>query len=135
MAKMHGKNGIVKVATVAVAEVTNWTLSRATETARSDSMGQDDQTHLIGKRSATGSISCRLDPANSTGQGALEPGGNVALKLYPGGDGAASREYDIASATITNMSVNVDQDDVVSVSFDFQVNGAVTIGAVASGSG
>ena len=135
MAKMHGKNGIVKVATAAVAEVTNWTLTLTTETARSDAMGDDWQEHLIGKRSGTGSVTCRLDPADTNGQVELEKGANVALKLYPGGDTAASREYDIASATISNVSVNVDQDDVVSVSFDFQANGAVTIGAVAGGSG
>jgi hypothetical protein len=135
MAKIHGKNGVVKVASTAVAEVTNWTLTQTTETARSDSMGDDWQEHLIGKKAATGSVTCRLDPANSTGQGALEAGGNVALKLYPGPDTAANREYDIASATITNMSVNADQDDVVSVSFDFHVNGALVIGAVSGGGG
>ena len=135
MAKMHGRNGIVKVATAAVAEVTNWTLTLTTETARSDSMGDAWQEHLIGKRGGTGSITCRLDPADTNGQSVLDDGGNVALKLYPGGDSAASREYDIASATITNISVNVDQDDVVSVSFDFTANGAVNIGAVAGGGG
>jgi hypothetical protein len=135
MAKIHGKNGIVKVASAAVAEVTNWTFTATRETARSDSMGDDAQEHLIGKRAATGSLTCRLDPSDTNGQNALESVGNVALKLYPGADTSGNREYDIPSATITNVSVNADQDDVVSVSFDFQVNGDWTIGAVSGGGG
>lgn len=132
MAKIHGKNGIVKVGGDPVAEVTNWTFTGATATARSDSMGDDFEKHMIGKKSGTGSITCRLDPADSDGQNDLEDGGNVALKLYPGGDGTGAREYDIPSATITNVNVNVDQDDVVSVSFDFQANGEYTIGTVSA---
>lgn len=132
MAKIHGKNGIVKVATVAVAEVTNWTFTQTTATARSDSMGVNFEEHEIGKKAATGSVTCRLDPANSTGQGALEAGGNVALKLYPGAAETGDREYDFPKATITNVAVNADQDDIVSVSFDFTANGTYTIGTVAA---
>lgn len=131
MAKMHGKNGVVKVGDNAVAEVTNWTLTITTGIANSDAMGDDWETHLTGKKAATGSITCRLDPSDTEGQGELEAGGSVDLKLYPSGDESGDREYAL-TATITSVAPSASHDDVVNVSFDFTANGTVTTGAVAA---
>lgn len=129
MSTYHGKNGVVKVATNAVAEVTQFSHTETAETADDTAMGDDWRTHKAGHKAASGSITCHWDPSDTNGQVALAAGESVSLKLYP--SGAESGDQEIScTATITSVGVQSQLEGIVSQSFDYQVNGATTHAAV-----
>ena len=131
MATSHGKAGLVKVGTDTIAETTGWSLTETAETVDDTAHGDTARTHLVGHTSWTASITCHLDPSDTSGQGALTVGASVTIKLYPAGDTSGDREYS-GTATITSVSPNNALDAVNSVSFECQGNGALTTGVVSA---
>ncbi len=129
MATSHGKDGIVKVGANAVAETTQWTLTRTAETADDTAQGDSWRTHLAGLKGGTGSITCHWDPSDTNGQVALSVGESVSLSLYPSDDESGDAEI-TCTATVTSVGIQSSLEGVVSQSFDFLVNGAITDGTV-----
>jgi len=129
MATSHGKNGVVKLSTNAVAEVTQFSITETAETADDTAMGDDARTHLLGHTAATGSITCHWDPSDTDGQVALSVGASADLKLYPSGADTGDKEIS-CTATVTSVGVQSQLEGIVSQTFDFQANGAVSHAAV-----
>lgn len=129
MATHHGKSGVVKVGANSVAEVTQFSITETAETADDSAMGDGARTHKTGLTSATGNITCHWDPSDTNGQQALTVGASVTLNLYPGGADSGDAEIS-CTATVTSVSPSAQLDGIVSRSFDFQANGAVTHGTV-----
>ena len=127
MGTHHGKDGVVKVGANAVAEIDNWSVTETAATADDTSMGDTWKTHIAGKtiNSWNGSLSCHWDETDTNGQQALTVGASVTLNLYPEGSGTGAT-YKTGTATITQVGLTVPKDGVVSRSFNFEGNGALS---------
>ena len=132
MSTRHGKDGVVKVGAVTIAEVDNWSLNQAAAVANDTAMGDDWETHIAGKtiKSWNGQLTCHYDPTDLTGQGALDVGASVTLKLYAEGTATGAIEFS-GTATITAVGLTVAKDAVEQRTFSFQGNGALAEAAVA----
>ncbi|MBG1232974.1 hypothetical protein [Aestuariivirga litoralis] len=127
MTTYHGKGGVVKIGANTVAQVKSWTFTQSAETQDTSVMGVDDETHLVGRRSASGSISCLYDETDATGQEVMVAGASVSLVLNPAGT-TVTRKNRSFTATITKIDEPVNDNGVITRSFDFKVNGAATRG-------
>lgn len=126
MPAIHGANGKVKVGGNAVARVTNFDLTEEAPTSDTTAMGDEWGQHIVGApKRWSGSLTCRYDPTDTTGQGALTAGAQVALALYPESDALGASEKS-GAATITGVNYTESYTDVVEISFDFQGNGELT---------
>jgi len=130
MSTVTGKDGVVKVGTNTIAEVRSFTLNRTIATVEDTSMGDVWTTHKVTMKSWSGQVSCYWDKSDTTGQGALDVGNEVTLKLYPEGSSSGDTEYS-GSAIISSIEKQVPHDGMVEVTFNFQGNGPLTPGAVA----
>lgn len=130
MATYHGKDGVVKLSTNTVLETTQFSHTETAQTADDSAQGDDWDTHIVGRKAATASITCHWDPGDTTGQVALTVGASVALKLYPSGAGSGDHEISY-TATVTSVGVQSDLNGIVSQSFDCTANGAVVHAALA----
>lgn len=129
MATFRGTDGIVKVGSATVAEVQAFTVDLSAAIINDNAMGDEWDTHLKGRKSWSGTISCMTDPTDATGQVALAIGTGVALKLYPVGDiSATGVQVELAGdATITGISYSSNHDNTVATcNFTFTGNGACT---------
>lgn len=124
-----GRLGSVKVGANTVAEVKSFSVEETGDTAEDTSMGDQWRTFKPTLNSWSGSVEAQLDETDSTGQGALTTNAEVALKLYP--DGESSGDVELSgNAIVTGVSRSVSFDGIVTISFTFQGNGALTIGTV-----
>lgn len=123
MATHHGKEGVVKLGSNAVAEVTEFEFSADVDTADDTAKGDSSRTHLVGYKSWEGSLSCHWDETDTNGQVVLVEGASVTLNLYPEGADSGDTYYG-GTATVRNLRIASPLDGVVSASFNFQGNGA-----------
>lgn len=127
MGTHHGKDGTVKVGANAVAEIDRWSVNETAQTADDTAMGDTWKTHIPGKtiNAWSGSLDCHYDETDDNGQETLIIGASVTLNLYPEG-AAAGADFKTGLATITDIGVAVPKDGVVSRSFKFEGNGALS---------
>lgn len=119
-----GKNGLVKIGSNAVAEVKSFTVEETGDTAETTAMGDEWRSYKSTLKSWSGSLEAQWDDADTTGQGALSIGAEVALKLYPDDDATGDVEFS-GNAIVTGISRSITFDGITSVSFTFQGNGAL----------
>ena len=124
MAKRHGKDGVVKIGSNTM-KTTKWTLTENIDVADDTDMGDAAKTHLPGIPSWSGSADAWMNKTETTGQGALSIGASVTLNLYDDGTGVG-QTYHTGTATVTQITHNVDIGNTISVAFTFQGNGALT---------
>lgn len=127
MATHHGKNGVVKSGSNAVAEIQEWSVEETAKTADDTAMNDTWETHIAGQtiNSWDGNLTCSWDETDTNGQQTLTVGASVVLNLYPEGTGAGAT-YKTGTATITKVGLDVKRDGVVKRSFSFQGNGALS---------
>jgi len=129
MTTYHGKNGVIKIGTDVIAEVRSFSVTETAEIADDTVQGDNSPTHLVGVLPWSGSIDAFYFPADTTGQAVLLAGASVALELDPIGS-TSGLEKLTGTATITSRAATSDKGDVVSVSFQFTGNGALTHGTI-----
>lgn len=129
MATYMGNSGEVQIGANAVAEVTAFSLSESVNVADDTVLGDSAQTHLAGTTGWSGSVDCYYMEGDTTGQDLMTIGASVDLSLIPRGD--TSTYIDMAgTATITSLETSVALDGIITVSFGFQGNGALTKSAI-----
>lgn len=130
MATHHGSEGLVKVSSATVAEVTGFTFTLTAEYAEDTALADTDKTYNITAiKSWSGNLSCFWDETDTSGQVALAPGANVALKLYPEGDASTDTYYE-GNALITDITRTVSRAAITEITFNFIGNGALTTSTV-----
>lgn len=130
MATHHGSEGLVKVSSATVAEVTGFTFTLTAEYAEDTALADTDKTYNITAiKSWSGNLSCFWDETDTNGQVALAPGANVALKLYPEGDASTDTYYD-GNALITDITRTVSRGAITEITFNFIGNGALSTSTV-----
>mgnify|MGYP003958679403 FL=1 len=125
MANHKGSEGTAKIGSNVIQEVKDWSVSESAETIDDTTLGDTARTKTVGLTSASGSMTAFWDETDTTGQGAMTVGAEVALKLYP--EGATTGDtFAELSAIITEKGVSTTLDGMVETSVSFEANGAVT---------
>jgi len=130
MAKVIGRNGVVKVSSNTVAEVVGFSFDEQCAVIDDSALGDQELTYVAGDITRTGSIECHWDKSDSTGQGALDIGSTVTLVLQREGDDTGDETLSF-SAVITGKSTANAKGAMVSQNFTFQASGSVTEGTAA----
>jgi hypothetical protein len=127
MANHHGSEGLVRVGTNTVAEVTGFSFTASAEYAEDTTLSDLDKTYNVTAiKSWTGSVTAFWDETDTSGQVALVPGANVSLVLAPEGVGAGATRYS-GNALITEITRNVQRGAITEITFNFLGNGALTV--------
>lgn len=125
MANHKGSEGTAKIGSNVIQEVKDWSVSESAETIDDTTLGDTARTKTVGLTSASGSMTAFWDETDTTGQGAMTVGAEVALKLYP--EGATTGDmFASLLAIITEKGVSTTLDGMVETSVSFEANGAVT---------
>lgn len=130
MANHKGSEGLVKIGTNTVAEVTGWSLEQTAEVIEDTELSDTAKSFKSDLTSWNGSIECHLDETDTNGQEAMTIGAEVTLHLLPEGDTTGDLDM-YGSAIITGISEGGAIGGMVTRSFTFQGNGALTIGTAA----
>jgi hypothetical protein len=126
MATHTGVEGVVKVGSVTVAEVTGFEFTESAQTIDDSTLADAADTFLAGSTSWNGSLSCWWDETDTTGQGALTIGASVTLNLYPEGATAADKYYS-GTAIITGITRRVARNAIITQDFTYQGSGALAL--------
>lgn len=125
MATHKGSEGIVKIGTNTVAEVTGFSFDETADTIEDTELSDSARTYVSDLTSFSGSIDCMWDETDTTGQGAMTAGASVTLNLYPEGASTGDTYYS-GTALITSISRANAIGAMVTASFSFQGTGALT---------
>jgi len=132
MATQSGTNATVKIGDVTVADMASWSLDRTREALKAPIFGQaDNKVHGMGSRNQSGSVEGFLNVDDSTGQEVLRLAWENGTKLttfrlyindtdYYGSDIIGDTE---AGVYITTSSTSAAQDQIIPVTFNFEVSG------------
>lgn len=124
MAIIKGYNGKVLVGANPVGQVMEFDFEPSVERMDATVMGQPFEKAAGGLTGGTVAIRCILDPADTTGQGALTEGAEVSLQLRPDGDGTGKPQYAF-DAVIESVPLTQTTREHVRVDFNGWVNSAV----------
>ncbi len=126
MANHHGSEGLVRVSTNTVAEVTSFSFTQTAEYAEDTTLSDLDKTYNVTAiKSWNGTITAFWDETDTSGQVALTPGSNVSVVLAPEGVGSGATRYS-GSALVTEITRNVQRGAITEITFNFIGNGALT---------
>jgi lipopolysaccharide biosynthesis protein len=127
-----GYEGVVRVGSNTIAEVTEFEITQSVSPVDDTAMGDLWKTHIAGSgiKEWSGSLTCHWDETDTNGQEALTVGASVTLNLYPEGNQATDKFY-TGLASITEVKITTKMDgDTIKRSFNFQGSGALTLSAV-----
>ncbi len=130
MANHKGSEGVVKVGSATIAELKSYSIEESAETIETTELGDSAKTFTAGTTSWSGSCDCYWDETDTTGQGALTAGAEVTMNFYPEGASLGDKYY-TGTAIVDSLSVEAGQDDMVSASFSFTGNGALSFSTAA----
>jgi len=126
MANHHGSEGLVRVSTNTVAEVTSFSFTQTAEYAEDTTLSDLDKTYNVTAfKSWNGTITAFWDETDTTGQVSLTPGSNVSVVLAPEGVGSGATRYS-GTALVTEITRNVQRGAITEITFNFIGNGALT---------
>ena len=125
-----GSDGTVSVGGNAVAEISSFEVNARSAIIENRSMGQAWRDVKPGLREWSGSLTCARDETNTTGQGALLEGAEVALVLVPRGSGTTGAQTFSGSAVIEDLTQRQTEGGRIEIEFRFVGNGILTRGTV-----
>jgi len=118
MATHAGNEGIVKISTVTVAEVTLWEYNESANLVEDSELVDTNKTYKAGQKDGGGTVECHWDPSDTTGQNTLRAGASIALVLYPTGVGVGKKWS--GTVPIDTMKINGSRDGLVEATFTFK---------------
>ena len=134
MATYNGRNALIKIGTVTVAEMASWSLDLSNDEIDTSAFGSTWKKSDVGMRGWSLSVSGHYDPSNTTGQGLIETawaGGSlmgtvrvhVSAASYWTPDTATDAS---AGGRVTSYALNQAHDAVAGISFTLSGSGPVT---------
>ena len=129
MAVHKGSEGVVKVGSDTVAEVTGFSFDETSDTIESTALSNTARSYVADYVTFSGTVDCMWDETDTSGQGAMTVGSTVTLNLYPEGSGSGATYY-TGSAIITSISRANAMGSIVTASFSFQGANALTSATV-----
>ena len=127
MATKTGVAGLVKVATNTVAEITGFSVEESANAISNTNLNDTAESVIAGRTSWSASIDCLWDKSDTTGQGALTVGAEVAVILQPEGD-TSGDETLTGTALVTSASKVIADEAMTARSFSLQGVGALVVG-------
>lgn len=125
MANHTGNAGTVTWGTGIVTEVLDFSLTEGIAVIDDTVIGDTSDTHVVGTKNWAGSINCYWDETDATGQEVMTIGASATLHLKPEGAGAGNIDFN-GTATVTSIERAVANNSIITASFSFQGNGALT---------
>lgn len=122
MAKLHGKNGSIKVGGVTVAEKTEWSLNMARDRVDATVFGNTNKTYLLGLPDVNGTYAGFLDTAGDAMLTAAGAGDAVDIELL------ADTGVSVGSGSgFIDASVTCNVNDGVRITGNFVAAGSWTL--------
>ena len=127
MATVIGRNGVIKVGGVAVAEVRSFSIEETADTVESTTMEDTSREFKVTLTSFSGTADVYWDP-DDAGQSAITIGAeSVSIQVYPEGDAAVTGDVSYSgNVHITGISRSASFDGMVEASISFQGTGPLT---------
>lgn len=123
MAKLTGKNGIIKVTDEAISQLRSWSLDKTGDTVEDTVIGDDWRTFKATMKGASGSCELYYDEDDLAIAG-LGIGDEVEMEIYLDGE-AEGANFQAFTAIITTMGESSSFDGMVEQTMGFTVTGAV----------
>lgn len=132
MARTRGCLGKVKSGATPdlTGEVTEFSFDETADILDGSSMGTCTGIDVVGLIKTTGSVTVWWDAAD-VGQDNFVVGDTIALELYPEGDTTGDVYFETATAIVTGRSLSSSVGSIVTQTFTFSVQGALTESTVA----
>jgi hypothetical protein len=129
MATHTAANGVIKVGSNAVAEVTGYSIEYTSDTTEDTVIGDVARTYIPTLKSFTASLDAMWDETDTNGQVALVVGTTVTFSIYPEGDTAGDTYY-TGSGIITSRSISTAVGEMITANFSIQGTGDLTTSTV-----
>jgi hypothetical protein len=130
MATETSANGVIKVGSSAVAEVTGYSLNFTSDTVEDTAIGDTARTYKATLKSYTASIDVMYDQTDTSGQLALDVGTEISYSLYPSGETSGDVYYS-GTGIITGRTITGSLGEMITASFEIQGSGDLTESSVA----
>ena len=124
MARITGKDGIIKIGDADVTMVRDWSLDETGDTVEQSVIGETSRTYKPTLSSGSGSLNLFYD-ADDTVAHTLKPGDEIECELYPEGETEGSA-YTSFNAIVTSKGKSASFDGMTEQTIGFQVDGDVT---------
>ena len=124
MSTHKGSEGLVKIGSATIAEVTGFSTSESVGTIDDTELSDTAETHLTDKTSWSASVECHYDPSDTAGQVAMTIGASVTLVLHHQGD-VSGDEIGTGTATIETIEKSNASGETVKATFSCKGNGAL----------
>ena len=125
MATHTAANGVIKVGSNAVAEVTGFSIEYNSDTVEDTVIGDTARTYIATLKSFTASLDAFWDETDTNGQGALTIGSSVTFAVFPEGDTTGDTYY-TGSGIITGRTISSSTGEMITASFTVQGSGDLT---------
>lgn len=125
MATHTAANGVIKVGSNPVAEVTGFSIEYNSDTVEDTVIGDTARTYIATLKSFTASLDAFWDETDTNGQGALTIGSSVTFAVFPEGDSTGDTYY-TGSGIITGRTISSSTGEMITASFTVQGSGDLT---------
>ena len=125
MATHTAANGVIKVGSNAVAEVTGYSIEYTSDTVEDTVIGDTARTYIPTLKSFTASLDAFWDETDTNGQGALTVGTSITFSIYPEGETAGDTYY-TGTGIITGRTITSSTGEMITASFSVQGSGDLT---------
>ena len=126
MANHHGSEGLVRIGSNTVLEVTGFSFSITAEYAEDTTLSDTAKTYnTVAITAWSGTVTAFWDEAANSYQGGFTTGSNVSLVLAPEGVDTGDTRYS-GNALVTEITRNVQRGAITEITFNFIGNGALT---------
>jgi len=125
MATHTAANGVIKVGSDSVAEITGYSLEYTSDTVEDTAIGDSARTYIPTLKSFTASLDAFWDETDTNGQGALTVGTSITFSIYPEGDTTGDTYY-TGTGIITGRTITSSVGEMITASFSVQGSGDLT---------
>lgn len=125
MATHTAANGVIKVGSNAVAEVTGYSIEYMSDTVEDTVIGDSARTYIPTLKSFTASLDAMWDETDTNGQVALVVGTTITFSIYPEGDSSGDTYY-TGSGIITGRTISTSVGEMITANFSIQGTGDLT---------
>lgn len=125
MATHTAANGVIKVGSNAVAEVTGYNIEYMSDTVEDTVIGDSARTYLPTLKSFTASLDAMWDETDTNGQLALVVGTTITFSIYPEGEDSGDTYY-TGSGIITGRTISTSVGEMITANFTIQGTGDLT---------
>ena len=138
MSTYNGRNALIKIGAVTVAEMASWSLDLSNDEIDTSAFGSSWKKSDVGMRGWSLSVSGHYDPVDTTGQGLIEAAwaaGSLVTSIHAHVNAASYWVPDTTTANaaglsaggrVTSYSLSQSHDAVAGISFTLAGSGPVT---------